>query len=202
MSTHNNSEKDRDLDDVPLREHVFDGIQEYDNKLPNWWLMTFYGAIVFSVAYWFVYHISEAGAMPEEKLVARQARAAAHAAQAGESNFSNGRLIDMSLESDLVASGQTAFTSNCTACHGADASGGIGPDLSDGDWIHGKEPTQILHVIRDGVAAKGMPAWKGVLGDTRTAEITAFLISLNPSGFQETAATDAGKEEAAADGGN
>ena len=39
--------------DDQLRPHEFDGIQEYDRRLPNWWLATFYGAIIFWVGYWF-----------------------------------------------------------------------------------------------------------------------------------------------------
>lgn len=44
----------REKGEVVLREHEFDGIQEYDQKLPNWWLFTFYIAIVWFLVHWCV----------------------------------------------------------------------------------------------------------------------------------------------------
>ena len=42
--------------EIVLREHEYDGIQEYDQKLPNWWLVIFIAAHVFFVGYWFAYY--------------------------------------------------------------------------------------------------------------------------------------------------
>jgi cytochrome c oxidase cbb3-type subunit 3 len=39
---------------VILRDHVVDGIQEYDQRLPRWWLCILFGMIAFSVVYWLV----------------------------------------------------------------------------------------------------------------------------------------------------
>lgn len=200
MTSHNDKHTDGNPDNAPLREHVFDGIQEYDNKLPNWWLMTLYGAIVFSIVYWFFYHKTGVGASPEEKFILAQKRAVAHAAQSGESDFSDQQLLAMSADTGFVGSGKTAFATNCIACHGGNAEGGMGPSLRDSDWIHGNQPSQIYRVIQEGIPAKGMPAWKSILGQTRTAEIAAFLISLNPEGVStgdliEPAATPAAAGE-------
>ena len=57
--------------------HEIDGIQEYDNKLPNWWLYTLYGAIAFAVVYWFHYQISGFGDLPRAELQHDNDKAAA-----------------------------------------------------------------------------------------------------------------------------
>ena len=52
-----------------LREHEFDGIQEFDQKLPNWWLFTFYGGVAWFVAYWVIYYYTGSFRTDQEKIV-------------------------------------------------------------------------------------------------------------------------------------
>ena len=35
--------------------HAYDGIQEYDKPLPKWWLVIFFGSIVWAIVYWVLY---------------------------------------------------------------------------------------------------------------------------------------------------
>lgn len=39
----------------PYTGHEWDGIREYDNPLPRWWLWSFYATIVWSMIYWVLY---------------------------------------------------------------------------------------------------------------------------------------------------
>ena len=74
----------------------------------------------------------------------------------------------------------------CASCHkdslrGTDE-GGIGPNLVDNVWIHGNKPTDLLKVVNEGVLAKGMPAWEPVLGQKKTAEVVAYVLSHHKKG--------------------
>ena len=39
-----------------LLEHNYDGIQEYDNPMPRWWLYLFWATILFSALYAIYFH--------------------------------------------------------------------------------------------------------------------------------------------------
>lgn len=175
-----NADRD-DIDTEDLRDHVFDGIREYDKKLPNWWLMTFYGSIVFAILYWFLYHITGIAPTPEKRFEQRRAEIAAEARASGGEEVTDASLFELSRDEMAVEAGEAAYSSNCAACHGTGLDGGIGPALTDDEWVHGGEPTDIRATIRDGVAAAGMPAWRASLGDGSINEIVAFIVSVNPN---------------------
>lgn len=79
---------------------------------------------------------------------------------------------------ELVAAGKEIFTSTCTPCHGADAQGVIGPNLTDSAWLHGSKLASVERSIRHGWPSKGMPAWGPQLGDAKIRAVAAFVVSI------------------------
>ncbi len=180
--------EDATSDDVVLREHVFDGIQEYDQKLPNWWLFTFYIAIVYFVLYWFLHH--QIGAFPTDEERIDAAIAAIDEKKAEElqklmAELDDDVLWEMSRNSAIVASGKAAFETNCVACHAADLSALLngnklpGEPLNDETWKYGGNPMNVLTIVRQGSPdpTKGMQAWEPILGPKTVAEIVAYVMS-------------------------
>jgi len=173
---------------IPLREHTYDGIQEYDQRLPNWWLYTLYGAIVFWVVYWFVYMI--AGLVPSdgEQVDAEMAKIAA-VKMAGSIDVTNDQLFwDMSRNPVFVEAGKQSYQSLCIPCHLPSLRGksenpaAVGPDLTDTAWIHGGTPKEVYVTVSKGVIPKGMLAWEPVLGQKKTAEVVAYVLSHHQPG--------------------
>ena len=69
---------------------------------------------------------------------------------------------------------------NCAGCHGYDAKGGMGPNLTDTYWRYGGTPAQIYQSIASG-RPKGMPSWGKKLPTREIWQLTAYLQSLGGS---------------------
>ena len=156
--------------------HEYDGIEEYDNKLPTWWLYTLYGAIVFAAGYWFTYHVFQGADLPMQ---AYRKEIAAAAERDGKAvTLTPAELVALANDPGVVKDGEKLFTSTCVPCHGPKGGGTIGPNLTDSYWIHGGAPDKVYATIHDGVLAKGMPAWGAQLGNPQVQSLTAFVLTL------------------------
>lgn len=182
--------------------HEWDGIEELNNPLPRWWVITFYLTVIFSIGYMVVYPSipllkngteglwgwSSRGQLSAELTAAKQAKAetlAAIGAMPIEQIGANKDLLDKAL-----AGGKAAFRQNCVQCHGSGAAGSLGyPNLKDEDWLWGgniKEIEQtIVHGIRQpGVAethASLMPSFgrDQILNAGQVNDVANYVLSLS-----------------------
>jgi cytochrome c oxidase cbb3-type subunit 3 len=156
--------------------YVYDGIEELDNRLPNWWLGILWATIVFSVGYWMYYHVTGSG---PDQLGEYRLEAAELARKAADSKpVSDELLLALAGDPQTTGAGKALFKQNCESCHGAQGQGDIGPNLTDKHWLYGGKPVAIHKVVSQGVVAKGMPAWQRTLGAERVRALTAYLLTL------------------------
>jgi len=182
--------KASELPEDSFRPHVYDGIQEYNKRLPNWWLLTFYGSIVFAIGYWFYY--AQSGIPVSDGRRVELALAEVEAAKlSGNPAPDDSSLWAMSRNAVFVDAGRATYKATCASCHGEQLAGGIGPSLVDNVWIHGSNPLVVHGTIDKGVLVKGMPAWGPVLGSRKVAEVVAFVLSHHP--VSSVAAVTAGE---------
>jgi cytochrome c oxidase cbb3-type subunit 3 len=159
--------------------HEIDGIQEYDNKLPNWWLYSLYASILFAVVYWYHYQSGGFGESPSAAYRAEMDRAQAEqAAQLKVGEATPEALAALAKDPNAVALGKQVFASTCAPCHRADGGGNVGPNLTDEYWLHGGAPEKIYKTIATGVPDKGMPAWQMQLGALKTQAVAAYVLGL------------------------
>lgn len=168
-----------------LLDHNYDGIQEYDNDLPKWWVWLFVITVVWGFGYVVWFHFT-GRPTPTEQLALDMAeiekmKAAHEAAKPVGSAPSDEQMFAFAKDKTVTGRGAAVFAAKCVVCHGPAAGGLIGPNLTDSHWIHGGNPSQIRQVVENGVLAKGMLAWKGVLTDSEITDVIAFVLSLKGS---------------------
>lgn len=192
--------------EIILREHEYDGIQEYDQRLPNWWLFTFYGAIVWFVVHWGIYYYTDFFSTPQERV--KQEILGVQQAKAAElektlATLDNSTLVhEWATKPEVIAAGEVTYLTNCTACHGADFSATMtaggnkiplpGLPLNDHQWKFGSKPMDLFKLINEGSPPEStghngakMQAWGQTLGPKQVAEVTAYLIAKLPEDFKD-----------------
>jgi len=164
-----------------LLDHSFDGIEEYDNPLPPWWVYLFVITIIWGVLYFFYYDITGLGEGRQVQLY--QQEVAEFNKELEKSGAGNAMVLneeDKTLFTDksVVEKGKEIFTKNCVACHGAQGQGGIGPNLTDDFWIHGGDFKNIITTIYNGVPEKGMTTWRGILKKDELQAVASYVWTL------------------------
>ncbi len=160
-----------------VRPNVVDGIEEYDNPLPPWWVWLFNLTILFGIAYMVWFHVLNKPGLEEELAADRQEIAQKAALQAPQASGADD-LAAILKDPARIEEGKGIFAANCVACHGPAGEGTVGPNLTDKFWKHGGMPDMVLSTITDGVPSKGMIAWGPILGPQKIESVLAYVMSL------------------------
>jgi mono/diheme cytochrome c family protein len=237
-----------------LMNHDYDGIKEFDNDLPPWWLWLFYIAIGFSIVYWLYYHVFfigdlqiaeynkemnpnwqppaqyASGVLPEYRspfyapkkdvtpyteslfsayigaevpsdalIIEAMRRADADQLDILKTSFPDlfkrmneapsvqpaGAAANKALnftaltDEESLGEGKEIFDKNCASCHAVDGGGLVGPNLTDDYWIHGAGINNVSKVISNGVPAKGMITWRGILSPEQIEKVASYILTFH-----------------------
>ncbi len=95
-------------------------------------------------------------------------------------------LLSLRSQAQDVPSGAASYVERCAACHGADAKGLNGPDLTS-LWASGASDDRILQTVRMGVPGSSMPPSSAP--DEELRAIVAYVKTLATSSTGSTAST-------------
>ncbi|KPQ07790.1 MAG: cbb3-type cytochrome c oxidase subunit III CcoP [Rhodobacteraceae bacterium HLUCCA12] len=166
----------------PTTGHSWDGIEEYDNPMPRWWLWLFYLTIIWALIYMIFYPAWPLVTRATSGILGYSTRAEV-AEDIDRFNERNEVWFDRLVEADLaeinddrdlqsfaVNAGAAVFRAQCSQCHGT---GGAGvqasgfPNLLDDEWIWGGGIEDIHQTVRYGIRNEDYP-------DARWSEMPAF----------------------------
>ncbi|MDG3042574.1 cytochrome-c oxidase, cbb3-type subunit III [Roseicyclus marinus] len=184
--------------------HVWDGIKEFNNPLPRWWLWTFYATIVWGIAYTVMYPAWPLvnGATPGILGFSTRANVAEDIQRFEDMNADiRTRLTEVELAAitpddnpDLynyaIQGGAATFATFCSQCHGSGAAGVMAagyPNLLDDDWLWGGTIDDIHLTITHGIRNTDDPmarysemtAFDEILSDEEVASVVQYVRNLS-----------------------
>jgi cytochrome c oxidase cbb3-type subunit III len=168
--------------DIPKTGHVWDGIEEYDNPMPRWWLWTFYITIAWAIIYMVLYPAWPLVTQATSGLLGYSSRANV-AQDIAEFEARNEIWFQQLVETEIAAlredpelerfavqAGGAVFAAQCSQCHGT-GGGGVQaagyPNLLTDDWLWGGTLEAIHYTVSHGIRNETDP-------DARWSEMPAF----------------------------
>ena len=174
------TEKKDETSGVGTTGHQWDGIEEWNNPMPRWWVWTFYVTIIWGIGYTILYPAWPLINGATEGLLGYSTRGevaeqiAAVDAQNAElqTRLASADLASISDDADLnnyaVQAGGAIFRNSCSQCHGSGAAGAVGfPNLLDDAWLWGGTIDEIAFTVRHGIRNEQSD-------EARWSEMTAF----------------------------
>lgn len=182
--------------------HSWDGIEEFNNPLPRWWLWTFYATIIWGIAYSIAYPAWPliSGATPGVLHASTRADVAAEIKRYEDANAPieaklaaadlNTVTSDPELVNYTTNAGGAIFRTWCAQCHGSGAAGAKGyPNLLDNDWLWGGTiddiHTTVTHGIRNTTDADAryseMPKFgaDGLLEKEQIEQVVQYVLQIS-----------------------
>ncbi|NJK31879.1 MAG: c-type cytochrome [Deltaproteobacteria bacterium] len=156
-------------------DHDYDGIREYDNPLPKWWVYMFYGTIAFALVYVPYYHFGLGGQLPREQWASSMSEW--YELHPPPKLATAAELEQLAADPEFVRGGEAIYKVRCIACHAIDGGGTVGPNLTDDFSIYGYERDKIVSVIYNGTP-KGMLAWKDQLSLDEIYKVGSYVRTL------------------------
>ncbi|QBY01598.1 cytochrome-c oxidase, cbb3-type subunit III [Rhodophyticola sp. CCM32] len=184
--------------------HSWDGIKEFNNPLPRWWLWTFYGCIFWGLIYTIAYPAWPLiqGATPGILGYSTRAEVAEDIQSFDAANASVlARMEEVELAAitpgdnpDLysyaIQGGAATFATWCSQCHGSGAAGVQAsgyPNLLDDDWLWGGTIDDIHFTVSHGIRNEDDPdarysemtAFEGILTDEEIASVVQYVRNIS-----------------------
>ncbi len=161
-----------------LKDHNYDGIQEYDNPIPGWWHMIFWGSIVFAVCYTLIYQSPLVPTLRERHAWTEARALEVRFAELRGIPMGEAKLLQIMGQDAWLEQGKAVFRQQCALCHGPKGEGLIGPNMTDEYYKNTKSLGGIVTVIQNGAANGAMPAQRNLMNENEIAIVAAYVASL------------------------